>query len=250
MQANPPIKIKATGIKVELIQTRAEMSEEHIAHLTELIKQKKDLPPIRIFADGQGSEWLTDGTHRLEAALRAKAAILVQYFQGSYEDALVDACGANQEHGLRRTNADKRYAVELALEAFGDQSDRALADMCGVCNAFVGSVRSDRLLTVNSQILPDSTKQGETRIGRDGRTYNVANLSKPAAPIASTEDGAKPAVKPRSAKKNGSPTVSIKQRKDLQLHLGKLIRGFSDVGLFEANKACFDQLAVALKKLQ
>ena len=41
---------------------------------------------------------------------------------GTREDALWCALGANRAHGQRLTSADKKHAIELALEAWPEQS--------------------------------------------------------------------------------------------------------------------------------
>jgi uncharacterized ParB-like nuclease family protein len=65
-------------------------------------------PPVTVFFDGT-EYWLADGFHRLLAARRAgRKHIAADVKQGSREDAAWAACAANQTHGLRRTNADKR----------------------------------------------------------------------------------------------------------------------------------------------
>lgn len=52
--------------------------------------------------------------------------------------------GANAMHGLRRTNEDKRKAVEtlLADEEWSKWSDREIARKFGVGHPFVAAVRS------------------------------------------------------------------------------------------------------------
>ena len=51
--------------------------------------------------------------------------------------------GANHGHGLRRTNADKRRAVETLLrdQEWTKWSDREIARQCAVSNRFVSDVR-------------------------------------------------------------------------------------------------------------
>lgn len=63
--------------------------------------------------------------------------------------------------GHRRTNADKRRTVEIALREFPNLSSRALAQMCGVSNMLVDSIR------------PAQVKESFTspRTGQDGKTY-------------------------------------------------------------------------------
>ena len=65
--------------------------------------------------------------------------------KGTQHEAFIYSLGANATHGKRRTNADKRRAVERALhdEALRRYSDRRLAQMCKVSNRFVSGVRQD-----------------------------------------------------------------------------------------------------------
>jgi len=60
---------------------------------------------------------------------------------GTHADALLHSYGANQTHGLRRTNEDKRKAVAGVLELMPDWSDRAIAGHVGVSAPFVAAVR-------------------------------------------------------------------------------------------------------------
>ena len=88
--------------------------------------------------------------------------ILAEVRQGGRKDALRFALGCNQKHGLRRSNADKRRAVEMALTEFGNLSDRLLAQMCGVVVQTVGNIRHQLSILDSSP-----------RTGRDGRTRAV-----------------------------------------------------------------------------
>jgi hypothetical protein len=126
-------------------------------------------PPIVVFTDGTDS-WLSDGIHRLDGAIKAKKKIGVDTRNGTKADAIEFACGANAAHGMRRTNADKKRSVQLALSAFPDRSSRAIADLCGVGHPFVEQIR---------QVESDSTctkKPEKTRVGRDGKRQPAAKV--------------------------------------------------------------------------
>jgi hypothetical protein len=63
--------------------------------------------------------------------------------RGTQRDAVKFSLGANNDHGLRRTNEDKHRAV---LRAFEDAewktwTDGAIAELCAVSQAFVSSLR-------------------------------------------------------------------------------------------------------------
>jgi uncharacterized ParB-like nuclease family protein len=124
-------------------QTRAAIDDEVVEDYAEAMASGKALPPVVVFHDGT-AYWLADGFHRLAAAIQAgKGTIAAEIRAGGRLDAVRHALGANHGHGLRRTNADQRRCVELALQYFNGQSDRALAELCGVGHQLVGEVRGD-----------------------------------------------------------------------------------------------------------
>src|SRR5262245_583352 len=101
-------------------QARAGLDPDTVAAYTEtyteLSYQRNGLaqmPPIVVFYDG-ADYWLADGFHRLAAYRRfidggkasaSPRALLTDVRQGTRRDAVLYACGANADHGLRRTNA-------------------------------------------------------------------------------------------------------------------------------------------------
>lgn len=157
-------------------QPRAELDEPTVRRYMEAMEAGVILPPIVACYDGT-SYWLVDGFHRAEAAALAGLATLPALIhQGTIEDAQWMSFGVNAEHGLPRSNADKRRAVEAALRhAKGlTMSSRAIAEHCKVSDHFVGVMRQELGLRCDP-IAP------ETRTGRDGKTYPVAAKPAPAA---------------------------------------------------------------------
>src|SRR5690606_15769247 len=93
--------------------------------------------------DGE-TYWLVDGFHRREAKERLGAKrVEVVVHEGTRDDAIRFACGANHANGLPRSNADKRLAVTSALGRWPDLSDRAVAEICKVGHPFVAKVRTE-----------------------------------------------------------------------------------------------------------
>jgi hypothetical protein len=154
------------GLNEDTVQEYAELMREHRWDFQTMQR------PIVLF-DGE-SFWLADGFHRIEAAQRAGLSDYpIEVLRGSQRDAVLRAAGANSQHGLRRSNEDKRRAVELLLRdaEWRQWSDRKIADVCAVSNKFVGDVR--RALSVNGTQIP------ETRtVERNGTSYQMT----PAAP--------------------------------------------------------------------
>jgi hypothetical protein len=68
----------------------------------------------------------------------------VQMQHGSISrDAILLSCSVNAKHGLRRTNADKRRAIErvLADKEWGAMTDTWIAGKCAVDRGLVAAVR-------------------------------------------------------------------------------------------------------------
>ena len=128
-------------------QQRAQISEETVQSYAELIKEGAEFPPVTVFYDGEES-WLADGHHRWLAHERAgKASIAVHMIPGSQRDAVLYSVSANANHGLTRTQEDKRKAVKTILEDFewSDWSDREIARKCAVSLQLVQAVKHEHL---------------------------------------------------------------------------------------------------------
>lgn len=191
-------KIKLSEIVTDAgTQVRAALNDSTVNDYAEAMAGGAKFPPIIVFHDG--NRYLAaDGFHRIFAALRIDAEqIECEIRKGGKPDAIKFALGCNAHHGLRRTNADKRHAVGMALKEFPKLSDRALAEICLVGHTFVADVRraqveSDSTCGANGSHLPPPR-----RIGKDGKEYRL-----PPPPMqrrASTDasgSGNKPAVKP------------------------------------------------------
>ena len=124
-------------------QARVALDEDALEEYAEAMRAGAVFPPVVVFFDGE-TYWLADGFHRLAAALAAELeTLLAEVRPGGLREAQLHAIGANALHGIRRTNADKRRAVELLLadEEWSQWSDRAIAKCCGVSNVTVSSYR-------------------------------------------------------------------------------------------------------------
>ena len=159
--------IKLTDIRIDGgTQTRAEISNATVEEYSEAVLEGAKFPPVDVFFDGV-ENWLADGFHRYHAHKRAKVTdIAATVHNGSKDDALVFALGANRANGLRRTNEDKRKCVCIALERWPEWSDRRIAEVCGVAHTFVGKQRLHMVATdttVTERIGKDGVKQPATK---------------------------------------------------------------------------------------
>lgn len=180
---NPSIKLPISALTLDPeIQQRATTSADLIAEYAESIHTWIDSAPITVFTDGQ-TRWVADGFHRVEAGKVAHLeAIPAHQHQGSRRDALLFAVTANQAHGLRRTNADKRRAVETLLSdaEWSQWSDRIIADKAGVSHPTVAAIRRELENftscddpTSRAATTIGSTDEPTKRIGADGKARAV-----------------------------------------------------------------------------
>jgi hypothetical protein len=116
-----------------------------VTEYAEAMQAGASFPPVVLFHDGD-DYYPADGFHRIEAARRAGLTdILADVRPGKRRDAILHAVGANSSHGLRRTQADKRNAIETLLRdpQWTKLSDRKLAELASVDHKSVAKVRRD-----------------------------------------------------------------------------------------------------------
>ena len=144
-------------------QVRAKICDETVTQYAEAMVDGAKFPPVVVFHDG--SEFiLADGFHRVMAAARnGFKDILADVRKGTKSDALKFALAANAAHGLKRTNADKRRSVELALAEWPKVSDSELGRICAVSHTFVASVRPVQPATVAGCEAKRTGKDGKER---------------------------------------------------------------------------------------
>lgn len=169
-------------------QPRARLDEETINTYTQCILDGDQFPPVKLFYDGE-SYWLADGFHRAKAHERAKRKnIKAEVTSGTRRDAILFCVGANSTHGLRRSNADKRRAVETLLNdpEWQQWSNYEIASRSNVSHTYVRQIRNElfgdkeQTETNPSNVTPDSGQRFATR---GGKTYlvNTSNIGKTTA---------------------------------------------------------------------
>src|SRR5690606_26770405 len=126
-------------------QPRADLIDTLIVDYVEAMQEDAEFPPVSVFYDGT-HYWLADGFHRLAACRElGRGTIRCDLRQGTLADAVWYSCGANSTHGQRRSNKDKRRAVETALRNKNVQglSNRQIAKHCGVSHTYVAKVKEE-----------------------------------------------------------------------------------------------------------
>jgi len=157
------------------VQARSAMNEQTVKEYEEAMKSGAKFPPVDIFLV-EDRYILSEGFHRVEAAKRAgRTDIDARAHEGTLRDAVLFAVGANATHGLRRTNKDKRRAVEILLkdEEWCEWSNVRMAKLCAVSDELVRKLRSS-LPTVGS----DGVRRFKTKHGNES-TMQTGNIGKP-----------------------------------------------------------------------
>lgn len=153
---------------------RAGLNQETVTEYADTMRRSNSyepFPPIVVYFDGT-DYWLGDGFHRYTAAFQAfghSCTIPADVRTGTRRDAILHAAGANADHGQRRTNADKRRAVETLLrdEEWGKWPQAQIAKACGVTREYVSRVFGE--------IRPscDRSQDAERIVERNGQTYTM-----------------------------------------------------------------------------
>lgn len=139
-------RIKEVPIKQitmdKALQPRTALTAEAVTEYAEAMQEGAAMPPCLVVWDSQ-TYWLCDGFHRVTAAKELKfKSIACEVVEGTRNDAMWLAAAANLKHGVRRTNLDKRRAVQMALMCKPDSSLREVAEHCAVTHEFVRSVKA------------------------------------------------------------------------------------------------------------
>jgi hypothetical protein len=141
IRVDPTVQQRAAGTCQDVVDEYAEAMRNGVA-----------LPPIVVFGNADGPFYLGDGFHRLDAHRSAHPDakdIECKVHPGDRDDALLFACGANAQHGLRRSRSDKLKAVTTLIdsERWSQWSDREISRQCGVSHPFVAAVRREHVET-------------------------------------------------------------------------------------------------------
>jgi ParB-like nuclease domain len=142
------------------------LNGESIDHTRLLAASGAGLPPILVHRETMR---VIDGMHRLQAArLRGEKTVEVRFFEGTQDEAFIEAVRANTTHGLPLTLADREAAASRILASHPQHSDRRIARVTGLAAGTVGAIRQR-----------DGSGGGSItarRIGRDGRVRPVNGI--------------------------------------------------------------------------
>jgi hypothetical protein len=142
-------------------QSRASLNQDTISQYSEDMTEGSVFPPPVVYHDGE-KYILSVGFHRVHAALQAGFQDMeCEVRKGTRRDAILFSIKSNADHGLPRTNADKKHAVKMAFQQLmedgrnirdvDDVSHTEVAKMAAVVHTFVLRNRE----TIVSEMLGD-----------------------------------------------------------------------------------------------
>ncbi len=176
-------------IRTDGTQMRSGLDRTHVERLREALESGAVLPPVIVFRS-EGGVWVADGHHRLEASTLAGCTqIEAEVREGTQRDAMLYSVGANDGHGLPRSNVDKRRAVLALLRdaEWSQKGNRWVAEAAHVTHPFVGKVRAELETVTSSKPKPTTT------VGKDGKSRRKPKArAKEAKPTPKPEPVAKP----------------------------------------------------------
>lgn len=172
----------ATTLSIQAItrdvqcQPRAYLIPDVIDQYAEEMSEGSIFPPVVVFREAD-TYWLADSFHRVAACERAGVYVVrCEIREGTIRDAMLYSLGANATHGLRRTNHDKRQAVETLLDdpEWSQWSNVKIAKTCAVHQSFVARMRESLSPSESEQI---NERTYTDRWGNEG-IMNTANIGK------------------------------------------------------------------------
>lgn len=131
------------------VQVRLGSDKRAVTEYAEAFEAGAEFPPIVVFNESGTDRYVvSDGHHRLQAALQAGIEYIeADLREGGEAAALEFALGANQHHGLRMRDVDRKRAFALlmstpALERkYG--TNKAKADLLGISERQLMRIKGD-----------------------------------------------------------------------------------------------------------
>ena len=158
------------------------------AALMDTEEGRAKFPPIIVYRDENGQQWIADGHHRVMAVLRCQQTkIRAEIREGSKADALWAAAEINSKNGLPLEGNDIRQTIIMLLEAWPNRSLRSIAEAVGCSKSYVGLIKN-QMFTNEHHANDPSLLAGKT-IGKDGKLY--------------------PAIRLKKAKDNANPNINL-----------------------------------------
>lgn len=142
---DPKCQLRA-DIRQTVVQDYSDVLEDELeAAKAGNRKPKWPFPELVVFYQEGSAHVVADGWHRALATRKVKwpKPIPCEVNHGTLRDAILYAAGANQRHGIRRTNEDKRRSVLVLLHdrEWRKWATAEIARRCGVSTGLVEIIR-------------------------------------------------------------------------------------------------------------
>jgi hypothetical protein len=186
--AGTPVElIPISAIRIDgSTQSRAATSAATVAEYAEAIKEGAEFPPPVLYRDEDGNYWPGDGHHTILGYQRAgRDEVPSRVRSGTQRDAILHSVAANAKHGLKRSNADKRHAIEIMLDdpEWSQWTERQMAKACNVSHTLVANIKRERYSTTVDEQDADpgniATPRSTTSIESQPRPEEIADHNKP-----------------------------------------------------------------------
>jgi hypothetical protein len=141
------------------------------AHVQRLMETGGDWPPLLV---RRSTRAVIDGAHRLAAARALGLATLgVVYFEGTDEEARIEAIRGNRSHGLPLTLSDRKQAAIDVIARQPDWSDGRVAEICSLSPKTIAALRA-----TSGPVDTGRPARPETgsRLGRDGKRHPIGPI--------------------------------------------------------------------------
>lgn len=202
----PPMRLPLSEIRPdETVQPRVELDRETVSDYADAVRRGDEFPPVVVFKDTDGVNWLADGFHRFHAHVEAQAEyIAVDIKEGTYRDARFYAIRANAKNARRYTNADKR---KIALTLLSDPEMRRLTNAAIAEDIAVGAFTAAFFGSVRTEWESQNGLGNPIRACRDGRELNTTRHVGPKKSAGSLLDAIN-FVMPAVSKKDFVPALA------------------------------------------
>jgi hypothetical protein len=162
-------------------QSREKIDQQVVSDYAVALKEGAKFPAVVVFHDGL-EYYLADGFHRYLSHVQAgRSEIEAEVKNGTLRDAILYSLSANDSHGLRRTNADKRKSVMTLLEddEWKQWSSAEIARACKVSSVFVIKLRQDK---------PEVIKTTRKGVTYERKSTNIPEVTPEVTPQVTPQD--------------------------------------------------------------
>ena len=163
-------------------QARVELNQEVVKDYAEKMRDGEKFPAVVVFFDGS-AYWLADGFHRYFATKsNATVSIEAEVKNGTQDDAIFFAWGANGKRGLSMTAEDYRNIIYAMLRhpEHKKMSNAAIAKHVGVSKMTVGRVKATLETKDEDTVKTYTDKHGnEVKVDTDKLKTKKPKTTKP-----------------------------------------------------------------------